>query len=75
MPLNKRSLSLSGHRTSLSLEAEFWTVIDAAAKARGIALAALIGEIDANRGAEPLASSVRVWVLNHVAAQTDTLTK
>ena len=63
MPLIKRSISLSGHRTSLSLESEFWDVLDAAASERGQSLASLIGEIDAARGVEPLASSVRVWVL------------
>lgn len=64
MPLIKRSISLSGHRTSLSLESEFWDVLNAAAAKRGQSLASLIGEIDEARGVEPLASSVRVWVLH-----------
>ena len=38
-------------------------MLDAAASERGQSLASLIGEIDAARGVEPLASSVRVWVL------------
>ncbi|MEC9250483.1 MAG: ribbon-helix-helix domain-containing protein [Pseudomonadota bacterium] len=63
MPLTKRSISLSGHRTSLSLESEFWEVLDTIAAERGQSLASLIGEIDAHRGVEPLASSTRVWVL------------
>lgn len=63
MPLIKRSISLSGHRTSLSLEREFWDVLDAIADEREQSLASLIGEIDAGRGIDPLASSVRVWVL------------
>lgn len=63
MPLIKRSISLSGHRTSLSLEREFWDVLDAIADEREQSLASLIGEIDASRGVEPLASSARVWVL------------
>jgi len=66
MPLIKRSISLSGHRTSLSLEREFWDVLDAAAEQREQSLASLVGEIDAARGVEPLASSVRVWVLSVV---------
>lgn len=66
MPLIKRSLSLSGHRTSLSLEQEFWTVLERAARDDGVSLARLIGEIDDGRGIEPLASSVRVWVLRRL---------
>ncbi len=66
----KRSLSLSGHRTSLALEPEFWAVIDAACREDGKALAALIREIDedrAVRGAgQPLSSAVRVWALKRV---------
>ena len=66
MPLEKRSLSLSGHRTSLSLEPEFWAVLDAAARAEGRSLASLVADIDAARGEEPLASSVRVWALRRL---------
>ena len=66
MPLIKRSLSLAGHRTSLSLEEEFWAEIDRAAAEDGRSLAGLIGEIDTARGEEPLASSVRVWVLRRL---------
>jgi predicted DNA-binding ribbon-helix-helix protein len=68
MPLTKRSLSLAGHRTSVSLEPEFWAVVDKAAASEGRSLAALIAEIDAARGGEPLASSIRVWVLERLGA-------
>lgn len=63
MPLLKRSVSLAGHRTSLSLEPEFWAVIDTAIRAEGLSLAGLIAQIDEARGLEPLASSMRVWAL------------
>ncbi|RKR00258.1 ribbon-helix-helix domain-containing protein [Maricaulis maris] len=63
MPLIKRSLSLAGHRTSISLEPEFWAEIDRLAGLQARSLASLIGEIDAARNDEPLASSVRVWIL------------
>jgi predicted DNA-binding ribbon-helix-helix protein len=69
----KRSLSLSGHRTSLALEPEFWAVVDAACREDGIALAALIRTIDEARAAEgadqPLSSAVRVWALKRVLAR------
>ena len=62
--LKKRSFSLSGHRTSVALEAEFWAVIDAAAQKDGIALAALVARIDASRGERPLASALRLFALD-----------
>ncbi|WP_366511513.1 ribbon-helix-helix domain-containing protein [Maricaulis sp.] len=74
MSLIKRSLSLAGHRTSISLEPDFWAELDRLARAEGRSLASLVGEIDAGREDEPLASSVRVWVLRqlrHTALQKD----
>jgi predicted DNA-binding ribbon-helix-helix protein len=61
--LQKRSLSLEGHRTSVALEPEFWAVLEAAAKARSVSLARLIIDIDAGRGERPLASACRVFAL------------
>jgi predicted DNA-binding ribbon-helix-helix protein len=66
--LRKRSLNLAGHATSLALEPEFWTVLDAAAAAQGISLAILIGRIDDARGDRGLASACRVWALEHCSA-------
>jgi len=61
--LKKRSISLAGHATSLALEPEFWAVLDAMAASRASSLAALIIEIDAARGGQPLASACRVAAL------------
>ena len=59
----KRSLSIAGHRTSLSLEREFWDALQDAATRRGVAVAKLVSEIDATRGGRNLSSAVRVWLL------------
>lgn len=62
----KRSVAIRGHRTSLSLEPEFWDELKRIAEARGVSLAALIAEIDAARGEAPaanLSSALRVFVL------------
>jgi predicted DNA-binding ribbon-helix-helix protein len=59
--LSKKSFTLSGHRTSVALEAEFWAVLEAAAA--GGSLAALVAKIDAGRGARPLASALRLHAL------------
>jgi predicted DNA-binding ribbon-helix-helix protein len=61
--LKKRSFTLSGHRTSVALEAEFWAVIDASAVRDGLSLAALVAKIDASRGERPLASALRLFAL------------
>ena len=59
----KRSLTISGHRTSLSLEAAFWARLEAIAAARGLSLSALVAEVDAARGAANLSSALRVFAL------------
>lgn len=61
--LQKRSLSIAGHRTSLSLEPEFWVALAAAARRRGLSLAGLVGEIDRSREGGNLSSAVRVFLL------------
>jgi predicted DNA-binding ribbon-helix-helix protein len=61
--LKKRSFSLSGHRTSVALEEEFWAVIDAEAKAKDQSLAAFVQDMDAMRGSRPLASALRLAAL------------
>ena len=63
MTLAKRSLNLAGHATSLALEPEFWAILEAMASTRGLRLSALVAEIDAGRGARPLASACRVAAL------------
>ena len=66
--LKKKSFSLSGHRTSVALEIEFWSVLEAAAAPAS--LASLVAQVDAQRGARPLASALRLHALALVRAQT-----
>jgi predicted DNA-binding ribbon-helix-helix protein len=62
--LDKRSFSLSGHRTSVALELEFWAALGEIAQAAGEPLSALITRIDAQRAeGQPLASALRVFAL------------
>ncbi|SFD44814.1 ribbon-helix-helix domain-containing protein [Roseivivax sediminis] len=63
-PPVKRSLTLRGHRTSVSLEAPFWDAFRRIAEADGKAVNALAAEIDAEREVSTgLASAIRVYVL------------
>ncbi len=63
----KRSLTIAGHRTSMSLEPEFWQALQRAAAARQQSLAALVGEIDGQRQGRNLSSAIRVWLLAETA--------
>jgi predicted DNA-binding ribbon-helix-helix protein len=62
----KRSLTLHGHRTSVSLEADFWDAFRTIAIERALTLNQLAAEIDdARTGDEGLASAIRVFVLEY----------
>jgi predicted DNA-binding ribbon-helix-helix protein len=65
--LQKRSMSLDGHRTSVALEPEFWTVLEVEAARQNTSIAGLVARIDEERGARPLASALRVWALTRVS--------
>ena len=62
----KRSLTIAGHRTSLSLEPEFWDALKVAAVAERKSVAALVSEIDAGREGRNLSSAIRVWILRRM---------
>ena len=63
----KRSVTIAGHETSISLEPVFWQALDAAATEEALPLNALIARVDAERlDAVPppnLASALRQWLL------------
>jgi predicted DNA-binding ribbon-helix-helix protein len=60
--LEKRSLSIQGHRTSIALEPAFWAILETAAATRNLPLAALIADLDEQRST-PLASALRLFAL------------
>ena len=67
----KRSFTIAGHRTSISLEAAFWEALKAAASEQQMPIARLVARIDdARRGGGGLSSAVRVWILRHYRAST-----
>lgn len=63
MSIKKYSVMISGHRTSISLEPEFWEEIKRLAKEENISVAALVAEIDDARNGG-LSSALRLYVLN-----------
>ena len=61
--IRKRSVTLAGHRTSVSVENAFWTHLKAIAVERDIAVAQILTEIDSARRGN-LSSAVRLYVLD-----------
>ena len=62
----KRSVTIAGHRTSISLEAEFWQALTDIAAETKRPLARLIGEVDKREGRDKnLSSALRIYVLGH----------
>ncbi|MBE2991720.1 ribbon-helix-helix protein [Sphingomonas sp. PP-CE-3G-477] len=65
----KRSITIAGHQTSISLEPVFWQALEADAVRHGLPLSALVAEIDAIRivADDPpnLASALRTWLFSN----------
>ena len=62
-PVVKRSIIISGHQTSVSLEDAFWEGLKEIADERQLTLSDLVGEIDAHRQHANLSSAIRLFVL------------
>ena len=62
---NKRSLTIARHRTSVTLEDDFWEALGEIARADGKSVAELVGEIDRRRSAAggSLSAAIRLYVL------------
>ena len=72
--MDKRSLSIAGHRTSIALEPEFWAALELMAAQSGQTMAALIRSIDANRQTANLSSAARLAVLHWYQKRAETPT-
>ena len=64
----KRSIVLDGHKTSVSLENEFWLGLREIAGRENISLSTLVGKIDRERNSCNLSSAIRVHVFNYFRA-------
>ena len=65
----KRSIVVAGHKTSVSLEDQFWEGLRVIAKDQRKKLSDLVGSIDTNRKHGNLSSALRLFVLSHYQAQ------
>ena len=61
--VSKRSIVIAGHKTSVSLEDQFWNSLKEIARERNMALVELVSAIDADRQHANLSSAIRLFVL------------
>ena len=62
----KRSVVIDGHKTSVSLEDQFWSGLKEIARAQGSTLSKIVTEIDNSRRQGNLSSALRLFVLDQV---------
>lgn len=66
--IRRRSVTIAGHRTSVSIEDAFWDVLKDVAARRNMSLNRLVGEIDKSRSGN-LSSALRVYVVQHLLSR------
>jgi predicted DNA-binding ribbon-helix-helix protein len=64
-PVVKRSIVITGHKTSVSLEDAFWSGLKDIAGSRNMTLSELVASIDGDRRQGNLSSAIRLFVLDH----------
>ncbi len=67
--LKKRSVRISGHPTSVTLEQPFWDALKNIAKEQGQSINTLLSDIDENRENNNLSSATRIYILRHLQRQ------
>ncbi len=65
----KRSLTLNGHRTSISLEEAFWQALRTIAENQSKSISELVEDVDTKRGEAGLSSAIRLYILEHYQQQ------
>jgi predicted DNA-binding ribbon-helix-helix protein len=71
----KRSIVIAGRRTSVSIEDAFWGGLKQIARGRNMTLSDIVGYIDGHRPCGNLSSNIRLFVLEYVRAQRETIAR
>jgi predicted DNA-binding ribbon-helix-helix protein len=74
-PVVKRSIVVTGHKTSVSLEEAFWNSMKEISATRGMTLSDLVSEIDKSRKQGNLSSAIRLYVLDYFRTKAGVATE
>ena len=66
----KRSIVIAGHKTSVSLEDDFWNALKEIKRSNNMTLSDLVADIDVRLLHANLSSAIRIFVLHHFRSQT-----
>ena len=64
--MNKHTVKVNGHDTSVFIEKEFWLELKYISKLNNKSLSGIISDIDKNKETQNLSSAIRLYVLNHL---------
>ena len=64
--MNKHTVKVNGHNTSVLIEAEFWQELKLISKKEAKSLTVIISNIDKNKKTQNLSSAIRLYILNHL---------
>ena len=64
--MEKRSVTISKHKTSVTLEPEYWQIIDNISIEKGLSISGIIELIDREKNGNNLASEIRIYALNYL---------
>ena len=64
--MNKHTVKVNGHDTSVFIEKEFWLELKYISKLNNKSISGIISDIDKNKETQNLSSAIRLYVLNHL---------
>lgn len=64
--MNKHTVKVNGHDTSVFIEKEFWLELKYISKLNNKSISGIISDIDRNKETQNLSSAIRLYVLNHL---------
>jgi predicted DNA-binding ribbon-helix-helix protein len=64
--VNKHTVNVNGHDTSVFIEEEFWLELKHISKLKKKSISVLISDVDKNKKTQNLSSAIRLYILNHL---------
>ena len=64
--MNKHTVKVNGHDTSVFIEEEFWLELKHISKLKKKSISILISDVDKNKKTQNLSSAIRLYILNHL---------